>query len=200
MQITGDVDDPKHADLKILKEWIGHAQHLGTEKPILYLTFSEGYERIQQLAENNGVIVGFHGQQHVPHTGLSSEDVHRAFSKATSKYVRFPFLDFSLDLLKIASKYFQYDSSFMGDCNPYQPFRFRRFIELPITYPTDTWFRTNLDMEAAVSIYRYKIALCGMQKGFRTLLLHPNKFSNSVMKRLLEHSPPKRVNYYPLNT
>lgn len=185
VQITGDIDDPKHADLKILKEWIRYAQHLGTEPPILYLTFSEGYERIQQLAEDNGVIVGFHGRQHVPHTRLSSEEVREAFEKAPSKYLRFPLLDFSTRLLKMASKYFQYDSSFMGDCNPYHPFLFRRLVELPIMYPSDTWFRPNGDIESAFSIYRYKIALCEMQKGFCTLLLHPNRFSNSVMKRLL---------------
>jgi hypothetical protein len=187
-RITGDIDDPTSVDEDILKEWISLATSVSSDTPILYVTVSplQAFNRIGELARD--VEIGVHGLTHVDYTLMPEDQIRSDFQQIAqySRKMRFPFLARDLRTLRLASEYFESDSSFTARWKPFVPFlSASNFYEYPVIPPSDTFFREKtIEPEQAADVVTQSIQYCRRNEIFCTLLLHPNKFVNQMLRRL----------------
>jgi len=190
LRITGDVDEPDRMDWHLLSEWLNLAARVSLDTPILYVTASplRAFEKI--VGNSKGVEIGVHGLRHVDYTLLSNSEIRSHFREIVSysRKFRFPHLARDLRTLKIASEYFDSDSSFTARWKPFVPFLSKSdFYEYPVIPPSDTFFRgKQIGSREAASVIAESIEMCRRNSTYCTLLLHPNMFVNELLKSLLE--------------
>lgn len=153
-------------------------------QPVLFVSGKDW-----QVAEGLSVILGSHGLGHLYYARISRKDllgVNQTIQLCTglSEWFRFPYLDWNWKLLQTASKYFRYESSVVS--RRMLPFKIGVMLECPITPPTDTYFRAfhSSSIVLIADLYRNLIAEARGRNRTVTLLLHPNKFSVSVLREL----------------
>jgi peptidoglycan/xylan/chitin deacetylase (PgdA/CDA1 family) len=190
LRITGDVDEPDRMDGHLLSEWQSLAARVSLDTPILYVTASP-LPAFEKIVENSkGVEIGVHGRRHIDYTLLSNDEIRSHFREIVSysRKFRFPYLARDLRTLKIASEYFDSDSSFTARWKPFVPFLSKSdFYEYPVIPPSDTFFRgKQIGSREAASLIAESIEMCRRNSTYCTLLLHPNLFVNELLKSLLE--------------
>jgi hypothetical protein len=192
LRITGDVDEPDKIDSRVLAEWIGFATKASLDAPILYVTVSplQAFERIVEIAK--GVEIGVHGLTHVDYTLMTDSEIRSDFRKIAtySSKMRFPYLARDLRTLRLASEYFESDSSFTATWKPFVPFLGNsHFYEYPVIPPSDTFFRDkHFEPKEAASVVTESIERCRNRSTYCTLLLHPNPFAIEMLKHLTEQA------------
>jgi peptidoglycan/xylan/chitin deacetylase (PgdA/CDA1 family) len=188
LQITGDIDAPDMMDSGVLKEWVSLASKASFNTPILYVTVSplQAFERIVEVAK--GVEIGVHGLTHVDYTLMPDNEMRSDFRKIStySRKIRFPFLARDLRTLRLASEYFESDSSFTARWKPFVPFlSVPNFYEYPVIPPSDTYFRGKpIGPEQAADVVAQSVRYCRKNGIFCTLLLHPTEFVNEMLRNL----------------
>lgn len=189
-RITGDVDAPDRTDWDMLEEWISLAKRVSFDIPILYVTVTplRAFQQIVETAKD--VEIGVHGLRHVDYTLIPDNKIRSDFDEIAnySGKFRFPYLARDLRTLKIASEYFDSDSSFTARWKPFVPFLSKSdFYEYPVIPPSDTFFRgKQIGSREAASVIAESIEMCRRNSTYCTLLLHPNTFVNELLKSLLE--------------
>ena len=190
LRITGDVDEPDKMAGGILEEWISLAAKASSDTPILYVTVSpyRAFERIVEIAKD--VEIGVHGLTHVDYTLMPDSEIRSDFAKIAgySRKLRFPYLARDLRTLRMASEYFESDSSFTARWKPFMPFLGNSdFYEYPVVPPSDSFFRDkHVEPREAASIVTESIQRCWNSSIYCTLLLHPNPFVIEMLKHLTE--------------
>jgi hypothetical protein len=190
LRITGDVDEPDMMNSGVLKEWISLATKVSIDTPILYVTVSpfHAFERIVEIAK--GVEIGVHGLTHVDYTLMPDAEIRSDLAKIAkySRKLRFPHLARNLRTLRIASEYFESDSSFTARWKPFMLFlENSSFYEYPVVPPSDTGFRNkHIEPWEAASIVTKSIEQCWKNSIYCTLLLHPNPFVIEMLQHLIE--------------
>jgi hypothetical protein len=99
--------------------------------------------------------------------------------------------------IRIASEYFDSDSSFTAKWKPFIPFRSTpNFYEYPVIPPSDTFFRgRGTQPREAASVVIGAIEYCNARSIYCTLLLHPNAFVIELLNHLREHTQKFRDAY-----
>jgi hypothetical protein len=188
LQITGDIDEPlgDKTDGSLIGEWLSLANHVGTIKPTLYFTktglFEETKNTVLQITSN--VNIGVHGLKHVYYSAMGCLELNTDF-KAESKFSsnhRFPFLDWNPMALHYASFFFASDSSIVSRWM--YPFKINSMMEFPVCPPTDTALRSKPVTDHTVAIYRNLISEAIRHDRPLTLLLHPNVWSVTLLRKL----------------
>lgn len=191
LRITGDIEVPesflKHKEqLQLLKDWINLASEIGNLSPMLFITIinSETYLEMKGHIKSMDAktVVGAHGFRHIhyPKHGCVDEIV---VCKEFSDWFRFPYLDYDMNLLKMTSQHFNYESSIVS--TKMYPFKIGKMIEYPITPPTDTHYRNKAPVNSRiVETYCQKIE--GSKNAERSVmfLFHPNNWSLCLMREL----------------